>query len=100
MKRRFRKEREFGLIVGVVLALLGCWWLYRGKFSDVAHISLALGVVLILLGLVFPRALVYRSKAWMMLMMSAEALAFVSTRLILGAVFFLVVTPIGFIRDY
>jgi hypothetical protein len=95
MKKQIRMEREFGLIVGVVFALLGCWWLYRGKFSDVAHITLPLGVVLILLALVFPRTLVYPRKAWMML---AEALAFVSTRIILGAVFFLVVTPIGFIK--
>ena len=95
MKKRFRMEREFGLIVGVVFALLGCWWLYRGKFSAVAHITLPLGIVLIVLGLVFPRALVYPSKAWMML---AEALSFVTTRIILGLVFFLVVTPIGVVK--
>ena len=51
--------------------------------------------MLILLGLVLPRALIYPNKAWMKL---AEVLAFVMTRLILGVVFFLIVTPIGMIK--
>jgi hypothetical protein len=48
-----------------------------------------------LLGLAFPRALVYPNKAWMML---AEGLSFVSTRIILAFVFFAIVTPIGFVK--
>ena len=28
---RHRREREFGLLVGGVLCLLGGWWLYRGR---------------------------------------------------------------------
>lgn len=92
MKRRFRAEREFGLIVGSILVLLGGWWLYRGKFFEVACLALGAGVLLVSLGWLFPRALVYPNKAWMML---AEALSYVMTRVILGLVFFLIVTPIG-----
>jgi len=95
MKRPFRAEREFGLIVGSVLVLLAGWWLYRGKFLTAAYIMLATGAVLILFGLLFPRALVYPNKAWMLL---AEGLSYVTTRLILGVVFFLVITPIGVIK--
>ena len=51
--------------------------------------------MLVLLGLVFPRALVLPNKAWMAL---AEALSFVSTRIILAFVFFGIVTPIGFVK--
>jgi hypothetical protein len=94
-KQSLRIEREFGLIVGAVFVLLGCWWIYRGKFTSVAYVFLPLGSTLILLGLVWPRALVYPNQAWMKL---AEALSFVMTRLILGVVFFLVVTPIGIIK--
>jgi hypothetical protein len=94
-KRSFRAEREFGLIVGGIFALLGAWWLYRGKFTNVAQIMAALGLLLVMLGLVFPRVLIYPNKAWMLL---AEVLAFVSTRIILGIVFFFIVTPIGFIK--
>jgi hypothetical protein len=95
MKRSFRIEREFGLVVGAVFVLLGAWWIYRGKFSGIAYVVLPLGGALMLLGLVLPIALVYPNKAWMKL---AEALSFVMTRLILGIVFFLIVTPIGVVK--
>ncbi len=92
MKRRFRADREFGLIVGGILLALGSWWVYRGKFFEVACVALVVGVLLVGFGWLFPRALVYPNKAWMIL---AEALSYVMTRVILGIVFFLIVTPIG-----
>ena len=95
LKRSFRVEKEFGLIVGGVFTLLSLWWLYRGKFPGVAHVTLPLGLVLLVLAVVFPRALVYPNRAWMKL---AEALSFVMTPIILGIVFFLMVTPIGFFK--
>ena len=94
-KRSFRVEREFGLIVGGIFLLLSGWWIYRGKFQSVSQVTLPLGAVLVLLGLAFPRALVYPNKAWMAL---AEVLSFVSTRVILALVYFLIVTPIGFVK--
>lgn len=94
-KRSWRAEREFGLIVGGVLLLLSAWWLYRGKLHEVRQITIAIGGLLVLLGVVVPRALVWPNKAWMAL---AEVLAFISTRIILGFVFFAIVTPIGFIK--
>jgi hypothetical protein len=94
-KRSWRAEREFGLIVGGILLLLSLWWLYRGKFSGVSPITLPLGAALVLLGLVFPKALVWPNKAWMAL---AEVLSFVMTRIILAFVFFAIVTPIGVVK--
>jgi len=90
-----RAEREFGLIVGGVLVLLSFWWLYRGKFPTLSHVTLPLGGFLVLLGLIFPAALVWPNQAWMAL---AEGLSFVTTRIILAFVFFVIVTPIGFIK--
>ena len=75
--------------------LLSGWWIYRGKFHSVTQITLPLGAALVLLGLVFPRALVFPNKAWMAL---AEVLSFVSTRVILAFVYFVIVTPIGFVK--
>jgi hypothetical protein len=96
MKRRtFRAEREFGLVVGGFLALLGGWWLYRGKFGNAAHVVFPLGALLIFFGLIWPRLLVWPNRAWMLL---AEGLSFITTRIILGLVFFLVVTPIGVVK--
>ena len=93
--RSYRVEREFGLLVGGVLVLLSGWWFYRGKFFTAAEVLLPLGVLLVLLGLLWPRALVMPNRAWMLL---AAGLSFVTTRIILALVFFLVVTPIGVIK--
>ena len=95
MKHLFRREREFGLIVGGVFTLLGAWWFYRGKFFYPARVALPLGLALVVLGVVWPRALVLPNKAWMLL---AEGLSFIMTRVILAIVFFLIVTPIGVIK--
>src|SRR6185369_5316826 len=96
MKRRsFRAEREFGLIVGGVFVLLGLWWLYRGKFAMAAYVVSAVGSALILCGLVFPRLLTTPRRLWMKL---AEALSYISSRVILAIVFFLVLTPIGLVK--
>ncbi len=95
MKKSIRAEREFGLIVGGVLVLLSFWWLYRGKFPVVSQITLPIGAVLVLLGLVFPRALVLPNRAWMAF---AEVLSWVTTRIILAFVFFVIVTPIGVVK--
>lgn len=94
-KKSFRREREFGLIVGGVFVLLSGWWLYREKLSNASHLMLPLGSLLILLGLLWPKALVWPNRGWMLL---AEGLSFVTTRIILGVVFFLMITPIGVVK--
>jgi ABC-type xylose transport system permease subunit len=90
-----RAQREFGLIVGGVLVLLSAWWFYRGKFPGLAPFTVSIGGLLILLGLVFPRGLIWPNRAWMAL---AEVLSYISTRIILALVFFLIVTPIGVVK--
>jgi hypothetical protein len=96
-QRSFRAEREFGLIVGGVFVLLAGWWLYRGKFLHATQVTLPLGALLIFFGLLYPRALVLPNRAWMTL---AEVLSFVTTRIILAVVFFLVMTPIGVVKRF
>ena len=93
--KTYRAEREFGLIVGGILVLLSGWWIYRGKFINATYFTLPVGAVLVLLGLLVPRGLVYPNRAWMLL---AEALSYVTTRIILGVVFFLIITPIGLVK--
>jgi hypothetical protein len=90
--RSFRAQREFGLLVGAVMAGLGGWWVHREKFAAVRPWFLGVGLALIVLGAVAPRLLAGPYRAWMGL---AEALSKVVTTLVLAIVFFLIVTPIG-----
>jgi hypothetical protein len=94
-KRSYRTERDFGLLVGGVLLALGGWWFYRGRYTTLSAVLLAVGATLMLFGALFPKALVVPNRLWMNL---AEAMGFVMTRVILGVVFFLFVTPIGLVR--
>ena len=90
-----RAEREFGVIVGGVLLALRLWWFYRGKFEVAGIVLTFIGSALVLLGVFAPRLLVIPRKLWMKL---AEAMSYVSSRIILFVVFFLVLTPIGLIK--
>jgi len=90
--RPLRVEREFGLLVGAILAALGAWWTYRDKFAGVRPWFLAAGLLLLALGALAPRLLRLPYRGWMRL---AELLARVATTVILALVYFLVVTPIG-----
>ncbi len=94
-KKSYRVEREFGLIVGGMLILIGCWWLYRGTWKTAANGLLGIGGLLVALGAIFPRALVVPNRLWMEL---ARVLSLVTTPIILGLVYFLVFTPIGVVK--
>lgn len=94
-KRRYRAEREFGLIVGGVLVLLSTWWFYRAKFPAAREVAITIGGLLVILAIIFPRALVWPNRAWMAF---AEVLSVISTKVILAIVFFLIITPIGIVK--
>jgi len=93
--RRYRAEREFGLLVGAIFAALGGWWLYRQKFLPVAEGFVALGGVLLVAGALVPRFLVVPRRLWMAF---AERLGQVVSTVILALVYFLVLTPIGLVK--
>lgn len=94
-KTNFRIEREFGLLVGFIVTALGSWWLYHDKWKTVATAFLILGTVLMLLGVLYPRLLVFPNKAWMGL---AKLLSLVTTPIILAIVYFLILMPIGVVK--
>ena len=86
-----RKLREFGLLVGCILAILGTIALPRVD----GYIGLALGAVLIVAGLARPSALRHAYRWWMKV---AEILNAVVSPVILGIVFFGVIMPMGIFR--
>jgi hypothetical protein len=84
--------RKFGFSVGIVLDAIGIILFYFEKSSAIYFA--VFGGLLILLGIVFPQLLKPLNKIWMGL---AIILGFIMTRVILSILFYLVITPIGFI---
>lgn len=85
--------RRFGLIVGGIFGALGIWpAVVRGQSTRLWMVGLA--VALVVPALLAPRVLAPAHRAWMAL---GDALGWVNTRLVLGLIFFGVVTPTGFV---
>ncbi|HZN04217.1 MAG TPA: SxtJ family membrane protein [Candidatus Polarisedimenticolia bacterium] len=85
--------RSFGLLVGGVWGLIGLWPLVWRREPPRLW-ALGLMAVLVGLGLVFPQALRQPYRGWMAL---GHALGWINTRILLGLVFYLLVTPMGFV---
>ena len=89
-----KQLRSFGLTVGGIFAVIGFWPLFlRGE--DPRWWAVVLAGLLMVPALVFPRSLSWIYKWWMAL---GHIMGWINTRIILGVVFYLVVTPIGRIR--
>jgi len=84
--------RKFGLTVGIVLAAIGILFFYFEKSSAIYFT--VIGGLLILFGILLPQLLKPINKVWMEL---AIVLGFIMTRVILTTLFYLVITPIGFL---
>lgn len=86
--------RRFGLAVGASFLTIAVivWW--RGR-PGAASVLATLGVMLAVAGLAIPARLAPIEQAWMAL---AHAISKVTTPIVMGIMYFLVVTPIGFVR--
>lgn len=84
--------RSFGLVVGSVFGVLGLFWLWKGHAGGSFLLWLSAG--LILPALIFPKILKPFQFLWMCL---ALVLGTIMTTVILSLVYFLVVTPTGFL---
>jgi len=86
--------RKFGLTVGLAflaLAALLHFWRHR---ETAAAVMAAIGALLVVAALVAPTRLGPVERAWMGL---AKAISKVTTPVFMAVVFFVVVTPIGFL---
>ena len=92
LKTGDRDLRKFGLMVGGVFAGLGGLFLWRHK----GHYPYFLwpGIGLVVFGVMLPQVLKWVYIAWMSV---AFVLGFVMAHVILTLLFFLVITPIGWI---
>ena len=90
IKASAKKLRSFGLTVGCAAVLVAgaLFW----QQSSVYPVFLILGIALIGTGAVYPRILKPLYLVWMTL---AAILGWIMTRVILGILFYLVLTPIA-----
>jgi hypothetical protein len=91
-----RELRRFGLTVGGAFLLLAAISAWRGHTIPPRVLG-TLGVLLVLPGLIVPRVLGPVEKAWMRF---AEVLGRINTRIILTALYCLVMTPVGLVRRW
>ena len=86
--------RRFGLTLGAAFVALAALLAWRGRMTG-GGIAGALGALLLLGALLAPAALVPVERAWMAL---AHAISKVTTPIVMGAIYFLVITPLGILR--
>jgi hypothetical protein len=90
-----KKElRSFGLTVGGIFAGIGVWPLVIHS-AEPRWWSLIIAAALLLPAAIHPHTLFWPYKSWMAL---GYVMGWVNTWIILGLVFFAVVTPIGIVR--
>ena len=84
--------KKFGLTLGIFFAFIGAICIWRSKSSYPYWIGLS--VFFLFFSFVAPQILKPIQKAWMTL---ALLMGWVMTRVLLGVVFYLVITPISLI---
>lgn len=86
--------RSFGLTVGIAFLVLSAILAWR-SYERAMYVTGAIGAVLVLGGLLVPAHLGPVYRAWMAL---ALAMSKVTTPIIMGLLYFVVLTPFGIIR--
>ena len=88
-----KELRNFGLIVGGVFGVIGLWpMVLRGE--PLRLWALIVGGLLLLLGTVVPAWLAPIHRGWMWI---GHILGWINTRIILGVIFYGLITPIGIV---
>jgi len=86
-----KQLRRFGLFVGGIFAVIGLWpALFRTEGPR--FWAFAVAAALVIPALVLPRSLTPAHRAWML---AGEGLGWINTRVLLAAVFYGLVTPMG-----
>jgi len=88
-----RQARNTALIVAGVFSLLAAWNFYRHRLTVVAILG-GIAAVLLIIGLLVPPAARAFHAAWMKF---AAILGYLNSRVLLFLLFYLVITPYGWI---
>jgi hypothetical protein len=90
-KANTKELRNFGLLVGGVFSVIGVWpMVFRGEPFRLWAVIVGSG--LILFGVLVPTWLAPIHRGWMWV---GHVLGWINTRIILGVIFYGLITPIG-----
>jgi hypothetical protein len=91
-----KQLRSFGFTVGGIFALIALWpVMVRGE--DPRWWAIVVAACLLVPAVVFPKSLVWVYKGWMAI---GHVMGWINTRIFLGVVFYVIVTPIGMFRRW
>jgi hypothetical protein len=91
-----KQLRSFGFTVGGIFALIALWPLII-RAEDPRWWAVVVAGCLLVPAAVFPQSLTWVYKGWMAL---GHVLGWINTRIILGFIFYFIVTPIGLFRRW
>jgi hypothetical protein len=88
------RGRRFALTIAAAFAAIALFTLWRDR-ETIARVTGTLAVLLLAAGLLFPSRLLPVEQGWMRM---AHAISKVTTPIFMGIVYFVVLTPAGWIR--
>jgi hypothetical protein len=91
-----QKLRSFGYSVGGIFALIALWPVMV-RSEDPRLWAMVVAGCLLVPAVVFPKSLVWVYKVWMAV---GHVMGWINTRIILGVVFYVIVTPVGVLRRW
>jgi uncharacterized membrane protein len=94
LEREVRAGREFAFTLAGAFLVLGLLALRKARHYPTT-VSFGLALAFLLAGLVLPGRLGPLRRAWMMI---GKTIGMVTTPLLMGAVYYLILSPIAFVR--
>jgi len=87
--------REFAYTMAAAFVVIFCGLLPWGFSRTMPHWPLVIAAILLLQAFIYPPSLIPVQKGWMKI---GAILGWINTRIILGVVFFVLLTPIGWLQ--
>ena len=94
-KSEISSNRSFGIVFFIVFFIIA-FWSFRGDFSQVKVLPIIFSLIFLILGLKNSNLLTPLNKIWFKFGMFLGAIV---SPIVMAAIFFLVVTPIGLIMQ-
>lgn len=88
-----KELRIFGLMVGGIFSIIGLWPIFGGGNAPRIW-AISVGGALVGLGLALPSSLKHIHRIWMKI---GHVLGYINTRIILGVIYYGLITPMGVI---